>query len=104
MSARALLPRSPRVEHPPRLGARLPARGNFSLSGSLRRALARANPVVFTTVAGLAGFFAYFPMHPFRKPFTAATFEAVPGWHFVLDYKIALVLAQVAGYAISKLI
>ena len=43
-------------------------------------------------------------MYAFRKPFAAATFEAVPGWHFVLDYKIALVLAQVAGYAISKLI
>jgi len=43
-------------------------------------------------------------MYAFRKPFSAATFDAVPGWHFVLDYKIALVLAQVAGYAISKLI
>jgi hypothetical protein len=66
--------------------------------------LARANPVVFIAVAGLAGFCAYFSMYAFRKPFSAATFDAVPGWHFVLDYKIALVLAQVAGYAISKLI
>jgi hypothetical protein len=59
---------------------------------------------VFTAVAGLAGFSAYFSMYAFRKPFAAATFEAVPGWHFVLDYKIALVLAQVVGYALSKLI
>jgi len=44
-----------------------------------RRWLARANPVVFTTVAGLAGFCAYFSMYAFRKPFTAATFEVVPG-------------------------
>ncbi len=66
--------------------------------------MARANPIVFITVAGLAGFCAYFSMYAFRKPFSAATFDAVPGWHFVLDYKIALVLAQVAGYAISKLI
>ncbi|HXA37390.1 MAG TPA: DUF5690 family protein [Phenylobacterium sp.] len=66
--------------------------------------LARANPILFTAVAGLAGFCAYFSMYAFRKPFTAATFEAVPGWTFTLDYKIALVLAQVAGYALSKLI
>jgi len=70
----------------------------------LRRGLARANPVVFTAVAGLAGFCAYFSMYAFRKPFTAATYDAAPGWHFALDYKIALVLAQVAGYALSKLI
>ena len=70
----------------------------------LRRALARAHPAVFTVVAGLAGFSAYFAMYAFRKPFTAATFEAVPGWHFALNYKIALILAQVAGYALSKFI
>jgi hypothetical protein len=69
-----------------------------------RRALARANPVIFTAVAGLAGFCAYFAMYAFRKPFTAATYEHVPGWHFALDYKIALILAQVAGYAFSKFI
>jgi len=43
-------------------------------------------------------------MYAFRKPFTAATFENVPGWHFALDYKIALIVAQVAGYALSKFI
>ena len=71
---------------------------------AVRRALARAHPALFSLVAGLAGFCAYFSMYAFRKPFTAATFEAVPGWHFALDYKVALVIAQVAGYAISKLI
>ena len=70
----------------------------------LRQALAKADPAVFTIVAGLAGFCAYFAMYAFRKPFTAATFEMVPGWRFALDYKIALVIAQAAGYAISKLI
>ncbi|CAN5578456.1 DUF5690 family protein [soil metagenome] len=69
-----------------------------------RRWLERANPLVFTLFAGLAGFCAYFSMYAFRKPFAAATFGAVEGWTFVLDYKIALVLAQVAGYAISKMI
>ncbi|WP_414693224.1 DUF5690 family protein [Phenylobacterium sp.] len=75
-----------------------------ALAGQLQDRLARANPILFTAVAGLAGFCAYFSMYAFRKPFTAATFEAVPGWTFTLDYKIALVLAQVAGYALSKLI
>ncbi|MGZ3378378.1 MAG: DUF5690 family protein [Phenylobacterium sp.] len=74
------------------------------MGATLRERLARANPIVFTAVAGLAGFCAYFSMYAFRKPFSAATFEAVPGWTFTLDYKIALVLAQVAGYALSKLI
>lgn len=69
----------------------------------LRLWLARANPVAFVLFAGLAGFCAYFSMYAFRKPFTAATFESVAGWEFALDYKIALVLAQVAGYALSKL-
>ncbi len=74
------------------------------MSEALRRSLARGSPVVFTAVAGLAGFCAYFSMYAFRKPFTAATFDGVSGWHFMLDYKIALVLAQVAGYALSKLV
>ncbi len=70
----------------------------------LHRLLQRANPIVFTAFAGLAGFLAYSSMYAFRKPFSAATFSDVPGWHFALDYKIALVIAQAAGYAISKLI
>lgn len=74
------------------------------MEGWLRRGLAKADPIVFTIVAGLAGFCAYFSMYAFRKPFTAATFDVVAGWHFALDYKIALVIAQAAGYAISKLI
>ena len=72
--------------------------------GRLRLWLARANPVAFVLFAGLAGFCAYFSMYAFRKPFTAATFDDVAGWDFALDYKVALVIAQVAGYALSKLV
>lgn len=68
------------------------------------RAMTRAHPAVFTLVAGMAGFCAYSAMYSFRKPFTAATYEQIAGWPFVLDYKIALILAQVAGYALSKFI
>ncbi|HXP64331.1 MAG TPA: DUF5690 family protein [Steroidobacteraceae bacterium] len=74
------------------------------MTGKLHQALERANPVLFTAFAGLAGFAAYFSMYAFRKPFSVALFTDVPGWHFALDYKIALVLAQVLGYALSKLI
>jgi hypothetical protein len=59
---------------------------------------------MFTLFAGLAGFSAYFSMYAFRKPFSAAIFPAVHGWSFALDYKVALVIAQVAGYALSKFI
>jgi hypothetical protein len=69
-----------------------------------RRWLERSNPLAFTLFAGSAGFCAYFSMYAFRKPFAAATFGDVDGWSFAVDYKIALVLAQVAGYAASKLI
>ncbi|HUE09917.1 MAG TPA: DUF5690 family protein, partial [Steroidobacteraceae bacterium] len=79
-------------------------RQDLMVTAYLRRMLERANPVLFTTVAGLAGFSAYFSMYAFRKPFSAATFAVVPGWSFVLDYKIALVIAQVAGYALSKML
>lgn len=74
------------------------------MTDRFRQALAKAHPLVFTLVAGMAGFSAYFAMYAFRKPFTATTYVDVPGWHFVLDYKIALILAQVAGYALSKFI
>ncbi len=41
-------------------------------------------------------------MYAFRKPFAAANYEDVASWAFGLDFKIALVLAQLVGYAASK--
>ena len=64
------------------------------MTSKLHRALEKANPILFTAFAGLTGFAAYFSMYAFRKPFSAAVFTVVPGWHFVLDYKIALVLGR----------
>lgn len=69
---------------------------------ALAQKLKNAGPIGFSLFAGLAGFCAYFSMYAFRKPFSAATFEGVEGWAFVLDYKVALVIAQVIGYALSK--
>jgi hypothetical protein len=71
---------------------------------SRRLTPAPSHPPIFAIVAGSAGFSAYFAMYACRKPFAAATFAHVAGWPFALDYKVALVLAQVAGYALSKFI
>lgn len=55
-------------------------------------------------LGGVASFSAYFSMYAFRKPFTAATFDAPDGWSYAINFKIALVIAQVIGYALSKVI
>jgi hypothetical protein len=60
--------------------------------------------VLTVLLAGLAAFGAYFAMYAFRKPFAAATYADVAGWHGMVDYKTALLIAQVIGYAVSKLI
>lgn len=39
-------------------------------------------------------------MYGFRKPFTVATFNGLSFWG--IDYKILLIIAQVAGYTLSK--
>ena len=69
-----------------------------------KRWLETAHPLAFSLFAGTAAFSTYFAMYAFRKPFTAATFEGIAGWEFALDYKVALVIAQVLGYALSKVI
>lgn len=66
--------------------------------------IARSHPVLFVAFGGLAAFSAYFAMYAFRKPFTAATFSAVEGWSFALDFKVVIVIAQLLGYALSKLL
>jgi hypothetical protein len=64
--------------------------------------LAKAPPVVFALYGGLMAFGAYFAMYAYRKPFAVASYADVAG--FVIDYKIALVISQVFGYALSKVI
>jgi hypothetical protein len=67
---------------------------------ALTRFLETAPPAVFACYGGLMAFGAYFAMYAFRKPFTAASYADIAG--VVIDYKIALVIAQVLGYALSK--
>lgn len=69
----------------------------------LTAALERAPAYVLTVYAVTAAFSAYFCMYAYRKAFAAGTFAGTVGvFGLVLDRKIVLVLAQVAGYCISK--
>jgi hypothetical protein len=72
--------------------------------GAVTRFLASAPPWVFALYGGLSSFAVYFAMFGYRKPFTAAAFSHPDGWPFAFDFKIALVIAQVAGYATAKFI
>jgi hypothetical protein len=74
------------------------------MTSALTARLRTSSAATFVTFAGLAGFVTYFSMYAFRKPVTAASFEHVPGWHHALDFKIAVVIAQLVGYACSKFI
>ena len=71
---------------------------------AVTRWLRTAPPALFALYGGLAAFSAYFAMYAYRKPFTAASYAHVAGWPFAIDFKVVLVIAQVAGYALSKLL
>jgi hypothetical protein len=71
-------------------------------SKSFARRMAFASPTVFIVVAGLFSFVAYCCIYAFRKPFTAGTYADLQLWG--IQFKIVLVTAQVAGYALSKFI
>lgn len=73
----------------------------WSLLDRPKRWLEQAPAPVFALYGGLMAFGAYFAMYAFRKPFTVASFAAAAPVLGV-DYKIALVIAQVFGYALSK--
>ena len=64
----------------------------------------KAHPYVFVVYASCAAFMTYFCMYAFRKPFSVGKFEQADAFMGMLDFKIALVLAQVFGYLLSKFI
>ena len=65
------------------------------------RWLCRQPPLVLAVWAMAAAFVAYGCMYAFRKPFTAAAYAGSFGG---MDYKALLVLAQLAGYTVSKVL
>ena len=70
---------------------------------AIRAALLRAPQWVFGLYAGLVTFGTYFSIYAFRKSFAAAHFAGLAPVLGV-EYKVALVIAQVFGYALAKLI
>lgn len=67
---------------------------------SITRWLQNTNTFWFTLYVSVSAFGLYTCVYAFRKPFAAATFEAL---HFLgIDYKVWLVTFQVCGYALSK--
>jgi len=70
----------------------------------LARRLERAPAPVFVGYAVLAAFTTYFCMYAFRKPFAAATFEGQKLFGSDVELKTALVISQIIGYAISKVL
>src|SRR5215510_14338909 len=62
--------------------------------------LAAASPGLFATYAVAMAFTTYFAMYSFRKPFAAAHYSDQKFW--ILGLKDALVISQLAGYALSK--
>jgi len=72
-------------------------------ASALRGWLERAPSGLFGAYAGLMTFGTYFCIYAFRKAFAAAHFAGVAPV-LTVEYKVALVIAQVFGYALAKLI
>lgn len=58
----------------------------------------------FVPYTMLLSFGTYFCMYAFRKPFAAAQYSEAAPFLGAIDLKIALIIAQVLGYALSKFI
>ncbi|HTJ47439.1 MAG TPA: DUF5690 family protein [Kofleriaceae bacterium] len=71
-------------------------------SHRLTRWLARSSPAVFAIYAVATAFTTYFCMYGYRKPFAAAHYAGETA--FGLDLKSALIIGQLIGYALSKLL
>lgn len=72
----------------------------MQLAKHLRSTVAKWPYVLQTVMASLAAFGTYTCMYAFRKAFSAGTFAGQQYFH--IDYKVWLVIAQVAGYTLSK--
>ena len=59
-----------------------------------------AGVLVFWSVAG--AFMTYFSMYAFRKPFTVSDYQDL--YLGGVDYKLVLILSQILGYALSKMV
>ncbi len=72
------------------------------MTSRLRQRLEHASPVVFGLYAAAASFSTYFCMYGFRRPFAVAQYAGAQVGP--LDLKDALVIGQVLGYTLSKIL
>lgn len=64
------------------------------------KAYLATNSLAFTLFTSLAAFFTYLCFYPFRRAYTAATYDDL--FYFGIHYKILIITAQVLGFAVSK--
>ncbi|WP_462151158.1 DUF5690 family protein [Pseudoalteromonas xiamenensis] len=66
--------------------------------------LVKAQGTAFVVFAATSAFLTYFSMYAFRKPFSVNTYREFDNEHWLVSFKIALILAQVFGYLCAKFI
>lgn len=66
----------------------------------LKKYFERLPSWAITLVTALAAFSTYLCFYPFRRAYTAATFENL--YYFGVQFKILMITAQVLGFAVSK--
>lgn len=71
----------------------------YSMLIKLSALLARS-PVAFTVFASVTAFFTYMCFYPFRRAYTAATYDELV--FLGVQFKILIITAQVLGFAVSK--
>ena len=69
---------------------------------ALRRRMQDASPLAVILLSSLSAFCIYVCTYGFRKGFAAGTYAGLSCWG--VDYKILLVISQISGYALSKII
>lgn len=72
----------------------------MSQESYITQKLQKSSPLIQNAFAIAAAFGTYFCMYAFRKPFAVGTYEGLS--YLGIDFKILLVLTQVAGYTMSK--
>ncbi|MBN7819773.1 DUF5690 family protein [Bowmanella yangjiangensis] len=74
------------------------------MPSKIQNVLQRCSTLWFVVYAASAAFMTYFCMYAFRKTFAVGSFTELDGWQYAVDFKTALILSQVLGYALSKFI
>lgn len=61
-------------------------------------------PLLIVIFGATSAFMTYFCMYAFRKPYTIGGYKDIQGWQGEIEFKIALILAQIFGYMLAKFI